>query len=103
MGMSFVQSEKCFLGQVRDLARLLGYACYHTFHSKHSEPGFPDLVLGRPPNHDCRGRLVFAELKTDSGKLTPEQERWLWLLEKCGAECYLWTPSAWDDIVKTLT
>lgn len=35
------------------------------------DPGFPDLVLAR------RGFVIFAEVKTETGKLTPDQEKWL--------------------------
>lgn len=33
--------------------------------------GFPDLVLARPPE------LLFVELKSDTGVVRPEQQRWL--------------------------
>jgi hypothetical protein len=62
--------------------------------------GFPDCVLVKP------GRLIFAELKTDSAKATcsPEQEEWLRLLgESGGCETFVWRPRHWDEIVKTLS
>lgn len=42
-------SEKEFQAQVLDLARLTGWLCYHPHDSRRSAPGFPDLVLVRPP------------------------------------------------------
>ena len=90
-------SEKDFLEQVRELARYEGWLSYHTYRSTRSEPGFPDLVLVRPP------RVIFAELKTEKGKLSADQKAWLDVLDRCNeVETYLWRPSDWDRIVKTL-
>lgn len=104
-GQSLRLTEKHFLQQVIDLAHILGYRAYHTWSSIHSEAGFPDLVLVRPGPEpgDGRGRLIFAELKTDSGEVMPAQQVWLDDLGSCaGAEVYLWRPAHWDEIVKTL-
>ncbi|MEW6583441.1 MAG: VRR-NUC domain-containing protein, partial [Actinomycetota bacterium] len=54
-------SEAAFQDQVVDLARLRGWLVYHTFDSRHSAAGFPDLILARGD------RLVAAELKTQRG------------------------------------
>lgn len=85
------ESEDGFLGWVRDLARRRPVAdrwrTYHTLRSKGSEPGFPDLVLVRPP------RLIFAELKSDRGRLSRAQREWRADLEACGVEAYTWRPS----------
>lgn len=55
--------------------------------------GWPDLVLARPP------RLIIVELKSQAGRVKPEQDRWLKLLRACpGIETYLWRPDDWDDI-----
>lgn len=78
-------SEKALTTRVKQLARTLGYLPYHTWHSIHSDPGFPDLVLLRPP------RLVFAELKVGKNTLSPHQERWRDALLAAGCEWYLWT------------
>lgn len=64
-------SEREFLQQLRDLARVFGWLCYHRHDSRRSEPGFPDLLLVRPPS------VIFAELKTNVGRLTPAQRTWL--------------------------
>ena len=90
-------SEKAFLLQVRELARYEGWLSYHTYRSTRSEPGFPDLVLVRPP------RVILAELKTDKGKLSADQRLWLDTLRRCSeVETYLWRPSDWDRIVGKL-
>src|SRR5262245_20548546 len=62
--------EATLLAQVRRCARELGYLTYHTYSSRKSEEGYPDLTLVKP------GRLIFAELKSAHGKLTRDQQRW---------------------------
>ena len=52
-------------------AKMAGWKCYHTYDSRRSEPGFPDLVLVR---HD---ELIFWELKTEKGRVTEAQNEWL--------------------------
>jgi hypothetical protein len=80
-------SEKHFRAQVVELARLSGWLCYHTFDSRRSAPGFPDLVMVRPPH------VIFAELKSESGKLRPEKDGWLEALRGCeGVYMCLWRP-----------
>ena len=90
-------SEKHFQQQVLDLARLAGFLVYHTHDSRRSAPGFPDLVLVRPP------AVLFAELKSEGGRLRPEQEAWLATLEDCpGVQARLWRPGDWLEIEETL-
>lgn len=91
------QSEDEFQADVIGLAKLLGWRVYHTRDSRGSDSGFPDLVLVR------RGRLIFAELKTDTGKLRPVQEAWLTDLLETKAEVYLWRPSCWGEIERVLS
>lgn len=50
--------------------------------------GFPDLTL-------VKRRLVFAELKSDRGRLEPEQAGWLTALNVPGVDVYVWTPADW--------
>ena len=49
--------------------------------------GFPDLVL----SHKTHG-TIFAELKSETGRLSIFQTAWLETL-RAGAEAYLWRPS----------
>lgn len=81
--------EREFLQQVRYLARQFGWKTYHTFNSQKSEPGFPDLVLVKPPE------LIICELKTATGKLTISQKEWVYALSSCNVETYVWRP---DDL-----
>jgi hypothetical protein len=90
-------SEKVFQSQILEAARYLGWLPYHVFDSRRSVPGFPDLVLVRPP------RALFAELKTEKGVLSAAQTAWLAQLEGCpGIETFVWRPRDWETIVATL-
>lgn len=75
---------------VFDLARLFKWASYHTYDSRRSSPGFPDLVL-------ARDRVMFVELKSSNGRLSPAQRLWKVRLEIAGAEHHIWRPDDWTD------
>lgn len=88
--------EKQWLATVIDIAHTYGWMCYHTHDSRHSEPGFPDLLmLGH-------GRIVFAELKVEEisgkGKVTHYQEVWINGLRAAGQDVYVWRPSDVDQV-----
>lgn len=59
--------------------------------------GFPDLVLVRGP------RLIFAELKSQTGRVAREQADWLTDLARASAETYLWRPADLNDVLATLS
>lgn len=64
--------------------------------------GFPDLCMARA------GLVIFAELKTDRGKLSPLQMDWLDALGGPAAakgsrhRCYVWRPRDWPEIERVL-
>ena len=87
--------EREWQAQVVEAARLLGWRVYHTHDSRRSAPGWPDLAL-------VRDRLVMAELKTETGRVSPEQQQWLALLDAAGVETYLWRPSDLDEVLAVL-
>jgi hypothetical protein len=87
------KTEKAFMADVIREAKRSGWRCYHTYSSKRSEAGFPDLIL-------IRGKvLIAAELKTNTGKLTPAQDEWLQLFNGVTG-CYgvEWRPRDWPTI-----
>lgn len=90
-------TEKQFESQVKDLAKICGWKYYHTWRSFHSPAGFPDCCIVRGT------RLLFAELKSEKGKVSPAQQEWLDILKATGkCEVYLWRPSQFDEIVEVL-
>src|SRR6202042_3444903 len=92
-------SEKVFQGAVIALAERNAWKVYHTYDSRKSEAGFPDLTMARGR------RVVFAELKSEDGRLTAPQLTWGELLAGVGGtvEYYCWRPSDWSEIVRTLS
>lgn len=51
--------------------------------------GWPDLFMVRS------GRIIAAELKSSSGRLSPAQDAWLGRLELAGVETHVWRPDDW--------
>ena len=92
-------SEKDFLQQVVDLARLTGWLCYHTHDSRRSCPGFPDLALVHPGRH----QYLLAELKSATGRLSPAQQSWIDALQRAGIEVHVWRPGDFNAIVARLS
>lgn len=83
-------SEAQLQASIVEAARYLRYRHYHTTDSRKSQPGFPDLVLV----HRDTGRVIFAELKAEKGRVTDAQQEWLSLLGK-QSEAHLWRPADW--------
>ena len=65
---------------------------FHDNDPRRNRRGFPDLVLV----HTTTGRLIFIELKSDKGKVRPEQDVWLQHLGK-RHEAYVWNPAHWEN------
>jgi hypothetical protein len=101
--VEFKQTEAQFQDAVANLAKLLGWRRAH-FRSglaakgyrtpvQYDGAGYPDLTLVRPP------RVVFAEMKSQTGRLSETQREWLADLAACpGIESYVWRPGDWFDI-----
>ena len=101
--MSAPMSEADWQRRVMDTARLTGWMCAHFRPAKTQrgrwvtpmagDKGFPDLVLAKD------GRLLLAELKTDKGRPTLEQQAWL---AELGAHGRLWRPAQWEAVLLDL-
>jgi hypothetical protein len=80
--MSERDLENAIRAILRDLPQVLAF---HAFDSRRSAEGFPDWIfVGRG--------VIFAELKTATGRLTPAQERWLERLTLAGEQACVWRP-----------
>lgn len=96
-------SEAVWQTRILEVARLYGWRAHHARPALRQSgrwstpitgnPGFPDLVL-------CgHGRLIVAELKTDTGRIRPEQQQWLNALRQVpGVEVAVWRPADWDAV-----
>lgn len=84
-------TERDLYERVREMALQLGWLVYHTYDSRRSYAGFPDVALAKP------GRpLILAELKREGGRLSRAQEQWLAVLSQVpGIEVYVWRPRDW--------
>ena len=95
---SGVVTEASWQSTVIDLAELTGWWVYHNPDSRRSQPGFPDLVLFRAP------RVMFLELKRETGRLSTVQREVLAELEGCpGVEVHVARPSDWASLVEWLS
>jgi hypothetical protein len=102
-----MESERAFQDKVIAMAIMYGWKVHHVRPGMNSKGrwmthvqghiGFPDLVLA----HASHG-IIYAELKSDTGRATVEQLNWLQVLNEAGAECYVWRPADFHYIVKRL-
>jgi hypothetical protein len=84
---------------VEELAGLLGWWAWHDRDSRRNKAGLPDLLLVRG------SRVLWRELKTQSGRVRPEQRQVLAMLTAAGQDAGVWRPQQWTDgtIRKELT
>lgn len=93
-----VVTEADLREQIRTLCDLFGWKMYFSWTSIHSPRGFPDLVLANLGQR----RVIFAELKSEKGKLTEYQQEWLDTLKACGQTVYVWRPADIEAIAEIL-
>lgn len=77
------------------VARQVGFRVYHTLRSKGSQPGWPDWVL-------VRERIVYLELKSETGKPSQAQKEWIVALLNAGGEVYIARPRHLEPLAKIL-
>lgn len=92
---AYLMLERDLQNNVIEMAERLGCMVYHTFDSRRSQPGFPDLVIVG------KRRILYVELKRQGKKLTPQQQSWREAVERTaqrgGHEYHLWRPLDWLD------
>ena len=94
------QTERDFQKFVINRALNHGWTYYHAPDNKPDQygrlqnvvKGFPDIVLVK------NEKLVFVELKTETGRVSPEQTAWLEKLKKTGCDTFVWRPSMWKKV-----
>lgn len=73
------------------LAERMGFIVYHTYDSRRSKKGFPDLVLVHPRQR----RVIWRELKSEKGVTSAEQKVWISTLSLVGEDVDVWRPRDW--------
>ncbi len=87
-----LEGEASFQKWVVKTARDCGWLTAHVRDSREQNvTGLPDIVMARA------GRVILAELKSETGKTTPAQDVWL-----AASGSHLWRPSMREQIVKEL-
>lgn len=90
-------TEAQWQSQVVDVARRYGWKAFHWPDSRRAtDRGWPDLTLLKAP------RLIAAELKTTTGRLSKDQRAVLAALAESGIEVAVWRPGDLPEIVRTL-
>ena len=82
-------TEAALEEEVRTICAQLGVYRYHPYDSRKSQHGWPDDVLVGPWG------ILYRELKTQTGKVRPEQEDVIARLRRAGADVDVWRPSDW--------
>ena len=104
--------EASFQAGVIEYARLNGWLVFHVSDSRKEvirggvsrlvgdqlAKGWPDLALVHPK----RGLFLVRELKSDRGRLRPEQKEWLDALRAAGVDVDVWRPRDLPDIERVL-
>ena len=99
-------SEREFQREVTELLTLLSWRWCHFrtaigYHGRYQTPldgytGWVDIVAVKDR------RVVFIELKSAKGKVTPAQQEWLDALRAAGQEVYVWRPEDWPQMAEIL-
>lgn len=90
-------TEQALQATIVAAAQRLHWKVYHTYDSRKSAPGFPDLALVKD------GKLIFIEAKTESGTLSQEQGEWLTALRLVpGVMVLVCRPVSLDDCLEVL-
>ncbi|MCD1286499.1 MULTISPECIES: VRR-NUC domain-containing protein [unclassified Brevibacterium] len=84
-------TERQLQDQILELAKRMGWLSYHVHDSRRSAPGFPDLVIVHPRQR----RILWRELKSETGTLRPEQKVWISALKQADADADIWRPRDW--------
>lgn len=99
--MTAAMTEAEWQEQLLDLAHMLRWQHLHVrrtigkgrkWTTSTNVVGWPDLTLW----NEQQQRVMFVELKSEAGKVSPEQEAVLASLAAAGLEVHIWRPSDLD-------
>jgi hypothetical protein len=91
--------ERDLQDNVLEMARWLNWLTYHTFDSRRSQPGLPDIIAIRNQT------VLWIELKKDDrARLRPEQQLWSEKLLEAGQDYRRWSWTSWlsGEVERTL-
>jgi VRR-NUC domain len=98
--MARAMTEDELLTAVTEAATLYGWRWFHIRRSDRAQQmghaGWPDLILSRGAS------MLALELKTEHGRLTVEQARWLGALGAAGIEYAVVRPRNLDAVLRWL-
>lgn len=97
-------TERDWQSHVTKIATVKGWRYYHPPDNRPVNgriqkviSGFPDLCLIKG------NRMIFVELKRETGIVSPEQIEWHDAIKNCGIEVYIWRPSDLHFLVGILS
>ena len=73
---------------IADLCGWLGVAHFHVLNAKGMTRGWPDSVI-------VGQRILYRELKSEAGRLTPEQRQVGYRIKAAGGDWDVWRPRDW--------
>jgi hypothetical protein len=100
--LSLRSTEAEFSTQVEGLLSLCGWRWHHSRPARtkdgwvtpiSGDAGLPDIIAVRGTE------LIWIELKSETGRVSPDQKLWIEALRAAGQRVYVWRPSDWDEIV----
>ena len=99
--------EKEFASQVESILNVFGWTWKHDLPALRQSGKWATAVrgsIGFPDYIAVRGsRVICAELKNESGRLTSDQKKWIHLLNESGrVEVYVWRPQDLAAIAEIL-
>lgn len=103
-------SERAYQRNITDAAEQFGWHWLHVrksigrrdgeaaWQTTTNISGWLDLLLW----HERQHRVAAAEVKSETGTVTPEQAAVIVSLAAAGLETYVWYPHDWDNVIKIL-
>jgi VRR-NUC domain-containing protein len=72
------------------LCKLYGLRWFHDHDSRRNPSGLPDLII-------VGKRVLYRELKTQTGRLSAAQKEWIADLAAAGQDVDVWRPADWHS------